>query len=824
MATSTKAVQTFGKKKASVAHAKEGRGLIRINGSPINLVQPEILRLKVYEPILVAGEESFGPLDIRVRVKGGGHTSQVYAIRQAIAKALVAYYAKYIDAYSALELKKKLVAYDRTLLIADPRRMEPKKFGGAGARARRQKSSDLMDHHLTLQAPEIPLIFQDGASQWRVFVSASGINGRPKLVRTLKKAGAFICSDPKQSNVILVDATSESGKAFIREWGNDTDKVVLKHSWANACISSSKALGKDDDWGGFLAIDDGLPLTKNGSEITEDLPVCSLPTPRITPAEAPSPASTQQARIPAPAPPHVAAMLPHNTISNTPPNTFDGSYMALYMQQMLQQQQQAFLHMQMQMQQQQPTFTGTNSMPSFVYPPDPNNPLSSFPLSMPQLSQSMNSYNPNPFFTSPNQNTPFPPETSSSAEPPDFQTRAHAVPPSLRRKSPILPRSTPSSHTSDAQMRSISPTSMHIPSASSYQHPSQPASLLSTLFKTEDGEQITFFVQIGLYKRSDTVNAIKKHGGKIVTNHCNADFAVFYTREKPNDQLYEAAVAAGRPTVIPAFVHDCITQNKILDTSPYNFPTSHDRTPTRGGKRKRVKSEDEGDIPLAEKAQTKRLERNRRERERKEQVVKAAEQQSPPQRSNHSGRRSPSPPPEHTREKRRGSGNYSYSEREREYATEYLKYLLEDDHLISGFAIAKALHRKASLLMDHHSLGSWRTFLTQEPFKTTLESSRKTAGIAFRKRKALEELSAKKSELLEKEIGIIAHFFATGGGKQSTDEDEDENDAVIWERLTQQHQQSQTFPSWSDLYNEHHQEVTKRYEELVQGLTTSEST
>ncbi|KAG5342144.1 hypothetical protein C0989_005325 [Termitomyces sp. Mn162] len=124
----------------AVAHAKEGRGLIRINGSPINLVQPEILRLKVYEPILVAGEDSFSVLDIRVRVKGGGHTSQVYAIRQAIAKALVAYYAKYIDAYSALELKKKLVAYDRTLLIADPRRMEPKKFGGAGARARRQKS------------------------------------------------------------------------------------------------------------------------------------------------------------------------------------------------------------------------------------------------------------------------------------------------------------------------------------------------------------------------------------------------------------------------------------------------------------------------------------------------------------------------------------------------------------------------------------------------------------------------------------------------------------------------------------------------------------
>ncbi|KDQ63456.1 hypothetical protein JAAARDRAFT_29475 [Jaapia argillacea MUCL 33604] len=142
MASTTKAVQTFGKKKTAtaVAHAKEGRGLIRINSSPIGLVQPEILRFKIYEPILVVGEEAFGLVDIRVRVKGGGHTSQIYAIRQAIAKALVAWYAKFVDAYSAMELKKKLVAYDRSLLIADPRRMEPKKFGGHGARARRQKS------------------------------------------------------------------------------------------------------------------------------------------------------------------------------------------------------------------------------------------------------------------------------------------------------------------------------------------------------------------------------------------------------------------------------------------------------------------------------------------------------------------------------------------------------------------------------------------------------------------------------------------------------------------------------------------------------------
>ena len=77
---------------------------------------------------------------MRIKVSGGGQVSQIYAIRQALAKALVAYYAKYYDAASALELRQLFISYDRTLLIADPRRCEPKKFGGRGARARRQKS------------------------------------------------------------------------------------------------------------------------------------------------------------------------------------------------------------------------------------------------------------------------------------------------------------------------------------------------------------------------------------------------------------------------------------------------------------------------------------------------------------------------------------------------------------------------------------------------------------------------------------------------------------------------------------------------------------
>ena len=93
---SVESVQCFGRKKNAVAvsYCKRGSGLIRVNGKPLSLLEPEGLRMKCYEAILVVGKERFSNVDMRVRVKGGGHVAQVYAIRQAIAKSLVAYYQK----------------------------------------------------------------------------------------------------------------------------------------------------------------------------------------------------------------------------------------------------------------------------------------------------------------------------------------------------------------------------------------------------------------------------------------------------------------------------------------------------------------------------------------------------------------------------------------------------------------------------------------------------------------------------------------------------------------------------------------------------------
>lgn len=60
-------VQCFGKKKTAtaVAHCKAGKGLVKVNGQPLSLVEPAILRFKVYEPLLILGLDKFGAFSRR---------------------------------------------------------------------------------------------------------------------------------------------------------------------------------------------------------------------------------------------------------------------------------------------------------------------------------------------------------------------------------------------------------------------------------------------------------------------------------------------------------------------------------------------------------------------------------------------------------------------------------------------------------------------------------------------------------------------------------------------------------------------------------------
>lgn len=129
-----KIVNTSGKRKTAIARAtiKEGRGIIRINKKPLEIYEPDIARWKILEPIALAGD-IINKVNIEVNVKGGGFMSQANAVRTAIARGLVEYTGD-------TSLKSLYLQLDRTLLVNDPRRKEPKKQLGRGARKKRQKS------------------------------------------------------------------------------------------------------------------------------------------------------------------------------------------------------------------------------------------------------------------------------------------------------------------------------------------------------------------------------------------------------------------------------------------------------------------------------------------------------------------------------------------------------------------------------------------------------------------------------------------------------------------------------------------------------------
>ncbi|KYH42700.1 MAG: 30S ribosomal protein S9 [Candidatus Bathyarchaeota archaeon B63] len=124
-----------GKRKTAIAKAiiREGRGRIRINNIPLEIYQPEIAREKIKEPLLLAGEDVWRKLDIKIKVKGGGFMGQAEASRIALARGLIKW-------TKSSHLRTVFMKYDRTMVAGDPRRKESKKFGGRGARARFQKS------------------------------------------------------------------------------------------------------------------------------------------------------------------------------------------------------------------------------------------------------------------------------------------------------------------------------------------------------------------------------------------------------------------------------------------------------------------------------------------------------------------------------------------------------------------------------------------------------------------------------------------------------------------------------------------------------------
>ncbi|MEM4289693.1 MAG: 30S ribosomal protein S9 [Nitrososphaerota archaeon] len=109
---------------------KPGTGRILINGMLLDHAPNSLAREKILAPLRL--DEKFAKKhDFLLKVKGGGVMGQAEACAMAIARAMAA---------ASASLKEKLLAFDRHLLVGDPRRTEPKKPNRRSARRFKQKS------------------------------------------------------------------------------------------------------------------------------------------------------------------------------------------------------------------------------------------------------------------------------------------------------------------------------------------------------------------------------------------------------------------------------------------------------------------------------------------------------------------------------------------------------------------------------------------------------------------------------------------------------------------------------------------------------------
>ncbi len=138
----------YASRKTARAHAyiTKGVGRVRINNIPVEMVQQEVAREIMLGPLEVAGELR-NKIDLSVKVRGGGFVGQSYASAIAISRAMTGWTKSRKEPKDhpltrtvREDLRKRLSEFDKHLLSGDDRRKEPKKFGGPGARRRKQKS------------------------------------------------------------------------------------------------------------------------------------------------------------------------------------------------------------------------------------------------------------------------------------------------------------------------------------------------------------------------------------------------------------------------------------------------------------------------------------------------------------------------------------------------------------------------------------------------------------------------------------------------------------------------------------------------------------
>ncbi|MFM6928951.1 MAG: 30S ribosomal protein S9 [Bdellovibrio sp.] len=130
MAAAEKFFYATGRRKTSSARIflKPGKGTITINGKKSeDYLSRMQSRMVIVQPLDLLNQ--IGKFDAKITVSGGGESGQAGAIRLGITRALIAFNPEF-----KATLKKA------GFITRDPRMVERKKYGKAGARRRFQYS------------------------------------------------------------------------------------------------------------------------------------------------------------------------------------------------------------------------------------------------------------------------------------------------------------------------------------------------------------------------------------------------------------------------------------------------------------------------------------------------------------------------------------------------------------------------------------------------------------------------------------------------------------------------------------------------------------
>ncbi|KAJ3549328.1 hypothetical protein NM688_g5190 [Phlebia brevispora] len=441
-------------------------------------------------------------------------------------------------------------------------------------------------------------IFSDSFGRpLRIFVEASSVVERPKLIRLLRTHGAQIEQWVKNSDIILVDETVPDSLIFAAQW---PQKHALSYRWAHQAVRDGRCRGASENWGGHLvrvevpdAPDRKSPLpTPRQTPIAEGYPA---PLPSGTPIPAPlqrasgSPAFFPNADQP---PPYSIQLPPQAAVPIVNPDASGYS---------------------------------VQSVPSIV----PNLAAAPAPVLQTLLDMlargAANSIvapyqqipNPQLQFTA-----PYPTAASSSAnfvavpntqlaytqslQEPSNSSSLQQTSQAIYRGSQCVSRSaTPdlyaqsgsgkrkSTHrdepSASAQLRTKGKTRAETPEPPRKQRhhteereqpershapiKSDPndSNGVAKIFTKKHGQSLRFVVDMAVRNRRDVLVEIKKYGGTIVPDIVDADYVILSPHADNFENELRQTLVMDIPAVLPDFIYSCVQEGTILDEEEFSY-------------------------------------------------------------------------------------------------------------------------------------------------------------------------------------------------------------------------------------------------------------